>query len=94
MAGDTYTGRARVLDRAGMLLDVGKAELQVTDVETAGWAGSVSVFKGSCLEAKSLTSLVELADGTRALAQVGPKTANLSDDLIRVRIVGIDPKPF
>lgn len=90
----TYSGKARILDRAGMLLDVGKAELQVTDPKVGGWAGSVRVFRGSCLAARSLTALIELRDGARALAQVGPKTADLPADLIDVKIVGIDPIPF
>ncbi len=94
MTTGSYSGKARILDRAGMMLDVGKAALAATDPATRGWSGSLSVFKGSCLEAKSLTSLVELADGTRALAQVGPKVADLPDDLIEVKIVGIDPVPF
>jgi hypothetical protein len=93
MSGE-YSGKARILDRAGMMLDVGKAELHATDPATGGWSGSLRVFKGSCLEAKSLTSLVELVDGKRALAQVGPKTADLPDDLIDVKVVGIDPIPF
>lgn len=89
-----YEGRARVLDRNGMLLDVGKGRFSPSESEPGQWSGTVVVFTGSCLAAKSLTSLVELEDGTRALAQVGPKVADLADGLIAVKVVGIDPTPF
>lgn len=89
---DTYAGKGRVLDRNGMLLDVGKADLRVTDL--GGWKGTLSVFRGSCLESKSLTVLIEVEDGTRALAQVGPKVADLESDLVQVKVVGIESAPF
>ena len=76
-----------------MMLDVGKAVLAEAD-PGPGWDGVIKVYKGSCLEAKSLTALIELDDGTRALAQVGPKLASLAEDLIDVKVVGIDPTPF
>jgi hypothetical protein len=90
----SYAGKARILDRNGMMLDVGKAELAVTDADSGAWSGTLRVFTGSCLQAKSLTALVELADGGRALAQVGPKTADAEGDLVLVKVVGIDPVPF
>ena len=88
----TYTGKARILDRNGMLLDVGKAELSATDEWT--WSGTLRVFVGSCLQDKSLTTIIEVDGGRRALAQVGPKVADAGKDLILVRVVGIDPVPF
>ena len=94
MADTTYAGKARVLDRGGMMLDVGKAELSTTDPDVSGWSGVLKVYKGSCLESKSLTALIELEDGATALAQVGPKTGSLAEDLIEVKVVGIDPQPF
>lgn len=94
MANDSYSGIARILDRNGMLLDVGKAELTVTDSELGGWGGTVKVYKGSCLASKSLTVLVELADGSRALAQVGPEVGRLAEDLIDVKVIGIDTVLF
>lgn len=89
-----YEGRARILDRNGMLLDVGKGWFSADESEPRSWSGTVRVFAGSCLETKSLTALVELEDGSRTLAQVGPKTAELEGDLIAVKVVGIDPTPF
>lgn len=90
----TYTGIARILDRNGMLIDVGKADL-FFDAETHMWEGSISVFKGSSVESKHITGLVELADGRRALATVGPKTGDLADDLISVAVHGVDNRiPF
>ena len=93
MSQESYSGKARILDRAGMMLDVGKAVLTEAD-PGPGWEGVLKVYKGSCLEAKSLTALVELEDGSRALAQVGPKIDSLPEDLIDVKVVGIDPVPF
>ncbi len=93
MSQATYSGKARVLDRSGMMLDIGKAVLTEAD-PGPGWNGVIKVYKGSCLEAKSLTALVELQDGSRALAQVGPKVQSLPEDLIDVKVVGIDPTPF
>jgi hypothetical protein len=88
-AARTYTGIARVLDRNGLLIDVGKAELTV-DEESGSWEGSLSVFKGSSLEAKHITGLIELADGKRSLATVGPKSGDLGNDLISVPVQGVD----
>jgi hypothetical protein len=93
-AARTYTGIARILDRNGMLIDVGKAEL-AEDVENGTWGGTLSVFKGSSVESKHITGLVELADGKRALTTVGPKTADLANDLIAVGVSGVDRQiPF
>lgn len=88
----TYSGRLRVLDRNGMLLDVGRAELAATDAWT--WSGTIRVFVGSCLQNKSLTVVVELDGGHRALAQVGPMIAGAGKDLILVKVTGIDRVPF
>lgn len=89
-----YEGRARILDRNGMLLDVGKGRFSVDEDEPRAWSGTLRVFAGSCLETKSLTALVETEDGSRILAQVGPKRADLEGDLIEVKVVGIDPPAF
>lgn len=82
------------MDRGGWMLDVGKAELAGDDGGTGHWSGTLRVFAGSCLESKSLTALVELEDGTTALAQVGPMVSGPDQDLIAVKVVGIDPAPF
>lgn len=84
----SYSGVARVLDNNGSLIDVGKADLSVD--ERGDWSGTISVFKGSSLAAKHLTALVQLADGSRARATVGPKTADLQNDLIAVAVHGVD----
>lgn len=92
-AARTYSGIARILDRTGLLIDVGKADLSTTD--TASWSGTISVFKNSSVASKHVTALVELADGERALATVGPKTADLANDLIAVAVHGVDDRiPF
>jgi hypothetical protein len=89
-----YEGIARILDRNGILLDVGKGWFSVDEDEPRAWSGTLRVFTGSCLEARSLTTLVELDDGSRTLAQVGPKQADLDGDLVALKVVGIDPPPF
>lgn len=85
----SYSGIARILDRNGLLIDVGKADLSEAP-ETGSWNGTLSVFKGSSVESKHITALVELADGRRALATVGPKVADLANDLIAVAVHGVD----
>lgn len=84
----TYSGKARILDRNGHLIDVGKADV-ATD-ENGSWAGTISVFKNSSVAAKHITGFVELADGRRGLATVGPKVADLENDLIWVAVHGVD----
>ncbi|MDH4116496.1 MAG: hypothetical protein OEX04_04005 [Acidimicrobiia bacterium] len=84
----TYEGIARILDRNGMLIDVGKAELMTTD--PVGWKGTLSVFKGSSLENKHITAIVRLATDQEGLATVGPKLADLGNDLISVAMTGVD----
>lgn len=86
----TYTGLARFLDYNGWLIDVGKGEFAVDDEETGTWSGTIAVYRGSSLESKLLTGLVEIADGTRSRATVGPKVADLPEDLISVKVRGID----
>lgn len=89
----TYSGIARILDRTGLLIDVGKAELATDD--TGSWSGTISVFANSSVAAKHITGLVRLADGTQSLATVGPKTADLGNDLVAVAVHGIDDRiPF
>lgn len=90
----SYTGLARVLDLNGMLLDVGKGEFAVVDPDARLWQGTIRVFKGSCLAPRSLTCLVELADGRRLRAQVGPMVSDAGNDLVAVKVVGIDPASF
>lgn len=84
----TYSGRARILDRDGLLIDVGKAD--VTADGTGSWSGTIAVFKHASVAAKHITGLVELADGQRGLATVGPKVSDLDNDLIAVAVHGVD----
>ncbi|MFO7548489.1 MAG: hypothetical protein R6X29_06435 [Acidimicrobiia bacterium] len=91
----TYVGVVRVLDAGlGWLLDVGKGELSVTDPDVPAWSGTLTVSSGSCLEAKSLTTIVELNDGSRGRAQVGPKLDDAGPGMIRVKVVGLAEPPF
>jgi hypothetical protein len=86
----TYTGIARVLDYSGWLIDVGRGDFTADDEEVGAWSGTISVFRGSSLADKLITGLVELADGRRSRATVGPKAASLAEDLVSVKVRGID----
>lgn len=86
----SYAGIARVLDYSGWLIDVGKGEFAVDDESTGAWSGTISVYRGSSLDSKVLTGLVELADGRRSRATVGPRAATLDDDLVSIKVRGID----
>ena len=85
----TYSGKARILDMNGVMFDVGKADLAITDPDTHSWGGSIRLFDHSALATKSMTSLLELEDGSRLRAQVGPKSADAGTDLMLVKVVGL-----
>lgn len=89
-----YEGLLRVLDRNGWLLDVGPGAASTEDAALGSWSGWMEVASGSCLAGKSLTVLVEFADGSRALAQVGPGSGRREADRVRLAVVGIDPAPY
>lgn len=91
---ETYQGVLRVLDPNGFLLDVGSGDLAVTDREAGSWRGTITVFTGSCLCSKSITALVEVDDGRRALAQVGPEVDGTGSELVSLKVVGLEPPPF
>lgn len=84
-----YTGAARVMDLNGSLLDVGWGEFVDAEHEGGTWKGTIRVFANSCLAAKSITSLVELADGTRVVGQVGPKVEDAPNGAVLVEATGL-----
>ena len=86
----TYAGKVRILDMNGVMYDVGKAELEVTDPMTRSWGGSIRLFDNSALATKSMTSILELPDGRRLKAQVGPKIGGAGEDLMNVKVTGLD----
>ena len=89
---DTYEGRARILDPNGLLVDVGKAILSTTDPESGGtWGGVVRVFNGASLVTKTMKSTLELGNGSRTTALVGPRVGDVVDgELVDLRVVGLD----
>lgn len=94
---DTYEGRARILDPNGMLVDIGKAILSVTDPESGGtWGGVIRVFNGASLVAKTMKSSLVLGNGNRTTALVGPQVGDVVDgELVDLRVVGLeDTVPF
>lgn len=86
----TYSGKVRILDMNGVMYDVGKAELEITDPLTRTWGGSIRLFENSALANKSITSLLELQDGSRLKAQVGPRNGDGGKDMMKVAVLGLE----
>ena len=86
----SYQGKVRILDTSGIMYDVGLANLEVTDPETRSWGGTIRLFDKSALATKSVTSYLELAEGRRLKAQVGPRSGDAGKDLMFVKVTGID----
>lgn len=84
-----YTGPARILDLNGLLLDVGMCAFDADEDKGGTWEGTIRVLANSCLAAKSITSLLELDDGTRVRAQVGPTVDDAPNGAVLVKAVGV-----
>ncbi len=91
---DSYRGALRVMDPNGFLLDIGASHLQITDPGRRTWRGQLNVSKGSCLDRKSLTALVETTDGVRALAQITPDARTEQGKFVTVTVEGLGQAPF
>lgn len=90
----SYQGKARILDLNGVMYDVGKADLATTDSSTGEWGGTIRLFENSALANKSITSYLELSDGRRLKAQVGPRSGDAEGELMLVRVAGLDGTPL
>ncbi len=90
----TFQGPVRILDPNGWLLTVGVADLSVTDPALGTWGGTVTVFRGSAIEGKSLTAVLRFPDGRQARVQLGAEETEAGRDMIAVKVVGLDPPPF
>jgi hypothetical protein len=86
----SYQGKARILDLNGVMYDVGLADLTTIDSSTGEWGGTIRLFENSALATKSITSYVELSDGRRLKAQVGPRSGDAEGELMYVRVAGVD----
>lgn len=86
----SYQGKVRILDTSGIMYDVGLASLEITDPETRSWGGTIRLFDKSALATKSVTSYLELGEGRRLKAQVGPRSGDAGTDLMFVKVTGID----
>ena len=86
----TYRGKVKILDMSGVMYDVGLADLEVTDPSTRSWGGTIRLFDKSALATKSVTSYLELDEGRRLKAQVGPRSGDAGNDLMFVKVTGID----
>jgi len=82
------------MDPNGFLLDIGAGDLQINDPDRRTWSGQLTVSKGSCLDGKSLTSMVETSDGTRSLAQVSPGRGSERGRFITLNVKGLGTAPF
>jgi hypothetical protein len=88
---DTFSGRARILDLNGMLIDVGRADLRLLDPDTGStWGGTIRVFVNASLTSKSVESILDLENGNRTRALVGPQVGGVVDgELVDVRVVAL-----
>ena len=86
----SYQGKVKILDMSGVMYDVGLANLEITDPDTRSWGGSIRLFDKSALATKSLTSYLELEEGRRLKAQVGPRSGDAGKDMMFVKVTGID----
>ena len=82
------------MDPNGFLLDIGAADLRIVEPARRTWNGLVTVSKGSCIDRKSLTALVETGDGTRALAQISPSDKFERGRFITMDVTGLAEPPF
>lgn len=88
---DTFSGRARILDLNGMLIDVGKANLHRVDPDTgATWGGTIRLFVNAALATKSVESILRLENGNETRALVGPQVGGVVDgELVDVQVVAL-----
>ncbi|MEX2654467.1 MAG: hypothetical protein WD532_05485 [Acidimicrobiia bacterium] len=94
---DTFTGRARILDLNGLLVDIGKATLQRMDPDSgATWGGTIRLYVNAALSSKTMESILDLENGNSARALVGPQVGDVVDgELIDVRVVALQSEvPF
>ncbi len=94
---DSFTGRARILDLNGFLIDVGLADLTRLDPDSAStWGGKIRLFVNAALASKTMESILELENGNSARALVGPQVGDLVDgELIEVRVIALQNEvPF
>ena len=88
---DTFSGRARILDLNGMLIDVGRANLHRLDPETGStWGGTIRLFVNASLATKTVETTLVLENGNRAHALVGPQVGDVVDgELVDVKVVAL-----
>ncbi len=89
---DTFSGRVRILDLNGMLIDVGKANLHTLDPETGStWGGTIRVFVNASLTSKSVECILVLENGNRTRALVGPRAGDVVDgELVDLQVVALE----
>lgn len=88
---DSFSGRARILDPNGLLVDVGKANLHRLDAESgATWGGTIRLYVNAALSSKTMESILDLENGTQARALVGPQVGDVVEgELIDVRVIAL-----
>ena len=82
------------MDPNGFLLDIGSSDLRITDLARRTWEGELTVSRGSCLDRKSLTAMVETSNGIRSLAQISPATDIERGPFIMMNVAGLGEAPF
>lgn len=94
MVSDFYQGTLRVMDPNGFLLDIGTSDLRIDDPARRTWDGELTVSRGSCLDRKSLTAMVETSTGLRSLAQISPAPGSERGPFIKMNVAGLGQPPF
>lgn len=94
---DSFSGRARILDTNGMLVDVGKANLHRLDGESgATWGGTIRLYVNAALATKTMPAILVLENGNQARGLVGPRVGELVEgELIDIKVTALQSEvPF
>ena len=94
---DSFSGRVRILDPTGSLVDVGRADLRRLDGETgSSWGGTIRLFVNAALSSKTMAAILDLENGRRAQALVGPQVGGVVDgELVDVKVTALQSEvPF
>src|SRR5690606_35434440 len=89
---DSYSGPVRILDAHGILLTVGRADLE-RDPESNLWRGLLRVFSCTGVAGKAVRAKMEVPGGGVSEAVLDPRPES-PDGVAFSDIAGIGPAPF
>lgn len=88
---DSYSGPVRILDRNGILLTVGSADLEKYP-EKGSWGGLLRVIANTGVAGKALQVKIDIPDVGTGEAALDPQTE--TNGIAFSEIAGIGPSPF